>query len=83
MNIDKAMLETIELMERHKDQWRDDLHVKGFSIDHMHSMKARWSDDMSDTKKCRWLGWMQAVVCVCLHPTVDLDTVKEINMRNK
>lgn len=81
MDINGAKDELISFCMDHKDHWQDQ-GVPGFGYRHILDMNDRWSDSMSDTKKCRWLGWMQAVACVSLPGHFDLETMKQMNKRH-
>lgn len=50
------------------------------TLAHIEDMWTRWSDEMSPTKKCRWLGWMQATVVAMAYPHVTLELFKQVNM---
>lgn len=79
MNVDKAAQLTFNVARLQKKNWRDPP-CRELSFDHIQSMIIRWSDDMSETKKCRWLGWMQATVVAMTHPYTSLETMKNINL---
>ena len=78
MNIDKAARLTMNVAILQKNNWRDHS-CKEMSFNHVEEMWKRWSDKMSDTKKCRWLGWMQATVVAMTYPYTSLETMKQIN----
>lgn len=78
MNIDKAAELTLNVARLQKNNWKEPP-CPELSFDHMENMMSRWSDDMSDTKKCRWLGWMQATLVAMTYPYTDLEVMKMIN----
>lgn len=49
------------------------------SFEHLAHMWHQWSDDMSDGKKHRWLGWMQATIIAMTYPNANLLGMKMIN----
>lgn len=78
MNVDRAMLKTFELAIINSKFWKESP-CPQMSFGHIHSMVDRWSPDMSEDKKNRWLGWMQATVVAMTYPHSSLDDMKEIN----
>lgn len=81
MDLDRAMRQTIMLAENSKTPWVPK-GVPELSFVHIADMRDRWErdiDKMSDTKKSRWLGWMQAAVVANLYPVVTLEDMKQIN----
>lgn len=84
MNIRKAIDETMILARNGGDTSESYKGViESLSFNHICEMYERIKEDktMSDTKLCRWLGWMQAAVVSWGLWT--LDDMKNINMRNK
>lgn len=82
MNVRKAIDETMELARNGADH-SDLYHVPdSSSFQHVCDMYNTINSDqtMSDTKLCRWLGWMQASVVSWGLWT--LEDMKEINKRN-
>jgi hypothetical protein len=78
MNYDDAARMTHNVAYLQRNNWRK-APCPEMTFDHLVSMMDRWSDDMSDTKKCRWLGWMQATVVAMTYPYTSLETMKAIN----
>ena len=78
MDIDEAARLTYNVATLQRMNWREPP-CPEMSYDHIASMWVRWSDDMSDTKKCRWLGWMQATIVAMTFPFTSLETMKNIN----
>lgn len=80
MNVDKAAEATYNLAVTLKSSW--DYHpAPEMSFEHLENMWSRWDISMSETKKCRWLGWMQGAMVAMLYPSVSLETMKDINKR--
>lgn len=79
MNIEAAALKTLELalQEAVRGPLRE---TPGLSLAHVEDMWARWPHDGSATKRCRWLGWMQAAVVAMTDGRVGLDEMKAINL---
>lgn len=79
MNIEAAALKTLELAleEAVKGPLRE---IPGLSLKHVEDMWARWPHDGSATKRCRWLGWMQAAVVAMTEGRVGLEEMKAINL---
>jgi hypothetical protein len=79
MNIEAAALKTLKLAHTHAAQGplRE---IPGLSLSHMEDMWARWPVDGSRTKRCRWLGWMQAAVVAMTDGRVGLEDMKVINL---
>lgn len=79
MNIEAAALKTLELAleEAVKGPLRE---TPGLSLAHVEDMWARWPHDGSATKRCRWLGWMQAAVVAMTDGRVGLEEMKAINL---
>jgi hypothetical protein len=79
MNIEAAALKTLELAleEAVKGPLRE---TPGLSLAHVEDMWARWPHDGSATKRCRWLGWMQATVVAMTEGRVGLEEMKAINL---
>ncbi len=79
MNIHQAIQDTMELA--HKSQISN-YPVPDLSYDHICFMHERidLNKGWSDTKLCRWLGWMQAAVVSW--GVYTLEDMKQINMRN-
>lgn len=78
MNYDKAAILTRNVASLQQKNWRD-APCPEMTFGHIEGMMDRWSDEMSATKKCRWLGWMQATVVAMTYPYTSLDTMKQIN----
>ena len=78
MDYDKAARQTRNVAYIQRKNWRDPP-CPEMSFEHIDDMMHRWSNEMSDTKKCRWLGWMQATVVAMTYPYTSLDTMKELN----
>jgi len=81
MNIDRAGQLTRNVAFQQKNNWRE-APCKEMTYEHIEDMWFRWSRDsksMSDTKKCRWLGWMQATIVAATYPYTDLEVMKNIN----
>ncbi len=80
MSIDAAAARTYEIAEHlHKlGQWRTS-DCPEMSFEHLAHMWHQWSDDMSDGKKHRWLGWMQATIIAMTYPNANLLGMKMIN----
>jgi hypothetical protein len=51
----------------------------GLTFAHIEDMWARWPHGGSETKRCRWLGWMQASVVAMTDGRIGLDEMKAIN----
>lgn len=79
MNIRKAIDETMELAHNGANVGSI---CPELGYDHLCSMHKRIKADltMSDTKLCRWLGWMQAAIVSWGQWT--LEDMKAINQRN-
>ena len=79
MNIEAAALKTLELalQEAVRGPLRE---TPGLSLAHVEDMWARWPHDGSATKRCRWLGWMQAAVVAMTDGRVGLEEMKAINL---
>lgn len=78
MNIRQAIYDTMQLA--HKSQISA-YPIPDLSYDHLCEMYEKTDlESMSDTKLCRWLGWMQAAVVSW--GVYTLDHMKEINKRN-
>ncbi len=80
MSIDAAAARTYEVAEHLQRQghWRaSDCPEMAFA--HIMGMWDQWSDDMSDEKKCRWLGWMQATIVAMTYPKANLLGMKMLN----
>lgn len=80
MNVDGAAKETMELAERLAPYWRKD-HAPEMSLEHLRGMMDRWSPELSETKRCRWLGWMQATVVAMTAPHCTLEDMKQISKK--
>lgn len=81
MNQNKAFTETLNLAhERGMDKLTWDDTSKDLSYAHLEDMATRITDDFSESKLGRWLGWAQAAVVAAGIAT--LDEMKEINLRN-
>ncbi len=79
MDVDKAAKMTYELAQQYQPYWTSgSCYEMGGS--HLDSMMKKWNDNMSYGKKCRWLGWMQAMVVQALYPKVTMQTMREINI---
>ena len=52
----------------------------GLDLSHLRSMHGRITDDFSEAKLGRWLGWAQCAL-VAANVGVTLDDVKDINRR--
>lgn len=78
MDIEAAARMTLDLAREHarKGPLRE---IPGLSLDHVEDMMARWPADGSPTKRCRWLGWMQASVVAMTEGRATLEDMKEIN----
>lgn len=81
MNIIGAAHDTLALASRHGlDNMSSDKPDADYS--HLVDMLVQMEQGaMSDTKMCRWLGWMQACV-YCMGENITLEDLKEINRRN-
>jgi hypothetical protein len=79
MNIEAAALKTLELAleEANKGSLRE---IPGLNLTHVEDMWARWPHDGSPTKRCRWLGWMQAAVVAMTEGRVGLEDMKAIKL---
>jgi hypothetical protein len=79
MDIRKAIDETMEFAEKLTESRHCPYDL---SKEHLREMHAKITSDMSmsDTKLCRWLGWMQAAIVSW--GVADLNDMKAINMRN-
>lgn len=79
MNIEAAALKTLELVlqESTKGPLRE---TPGLTLAHVEDMWARWPHDGSPTKRCRWLGWMQAAVVAMTEGRIGLEQMKAINL---
>jgi hypothetical protein len=79
MNIEAAALKTLELalQEVAKGPLRE---TPGLTLAHVEDMWARWPHSGSSTKRCRWLGWMQAAVVAMTEGRVGLEEMKAINL---
>ena len=78
MDINKAALLTWNVAYLQMNNWREPpCHEMSFA--HIESMWLRWPTLTSDTKKCRWLGWMQATIVAMTFPHVGLEVMKNIN----
>lgn len=78
MDIDAAARMTLELA-REQARTGPLKEIPGLSLAHVEDMMARWPVDGSPTKRCRWLGWMQAAVVAMTEGRVGLDHMKAIN----
>lgn len=76
MNQQEAARETLR---QAKEVWPNNPIVKdhSFSLEHLEYMMDRMFEGMSDAKRGRWLGWMQAVVVA--QTVLNLDDMKRIN----
>jgi hypothetical protein len=79
MNIEAAALKTLKLAHTHAAQGRV-REIPGLSLSHVEDMWARWPVDGSPTKRCRWLGWMQAAVVAMTEGRASLEEMKAINL---
>ena len=79
MNIEAAALKTLEIAraEAARGPLRE---TPGLSLAHVEDMWARWPHQGSATKRCRWLGWMQAAVVAMTEGRVGLEEMKAINL---
>lgn len=79
MNIEAAALKTLEIAraEAARGPLRE---TPGLSLAHVEDMLARWPHQGSATKRCRWLGWMQAAVVSMTDGRVGLEEMKAINL---
>lgn len=79
MNIEKAALKTLEIAQAAAEEGplRE---TPGLTFAHIQDMWARWPHDGSPTKRCRWLGWMQAAVVAMTEGRVGLEEMKAINL---
>jgi hypothetical protein len=79
MNIEAAALKTLEIAraEAARGPLRE---TPGLSLTHVEDMWARWPHQGSATKRCRWLGWMQAAVVAMTDGRVGLEEMKAINL---
>ena len=79
MNIEAAALKTLEIAraEAARGPLRE---TAGLSLAHVEDMWARWPHQGSATKRCRWLGWMQAAVVAMTDGRVGLEAMKAINL---
>jgi hypothetical protein len=78
MDYDRAAQLTRNVAFMQRENWRH-APCPEMTFEHIESMFSRWSDEMSATKKCRWLGWMQATVVLMTYPFTSLETMKNIN----
>lgn len=81
MNILKAAQRTANVAHLQRRNWRDAV-CPELSYDHIIEMNMEMQSGqtiMSDTKLCRWLGWMQATVVAQTYPYTDLSVMKLIN----
>lgn len=81
MNIRQAIEDTMELAK--SSSVRDaKCKIHDLSFDHLANMHERidLNRDWSDTKLCRWLGYMQAAIVSWGEFT--LEDMKQINLRN-
>lgn len=79
MNYRAALKTTRNIAYLQRNNWRD-APCTEMSFGHIEKMMDRInSEDMSDTKLCRWLGWMQATVVSMTYPYTSLETMKNIN----
>lgn len=81
MNIRQAVEDTMQLAHERVNAAAHSC-VKELSYDHLCEMHEAidLNRSMSDTKLCRWLGWMQAAIVSW--GTATLDDMKNINKRN-
>jgi hypothetical protein len=79
VNIEAAALRTLEIARANAEAWRADA-TPDMSLAHLESMWARWPHEGSPTKRCRWLGWMQATVVAMAGPAVTLEDMKRVNL---
>ena len=79
MNIEKAALKTLEVARAAAAEGplRE---TPGLSLSHVEDMWARWPHNGSPTKRCRWLGWLQAAVVAMTEGRVGLEEMKAINL---
>lgn len=79
MNIEAAALKTLEIAraEAARGPLRE---TPGLSLAHVEDMWGRWPHQGSATKRCRWLGWMQAAVVAMTEGRVGLEEMKAINL---
>ena len=79
MDIEKAALRTLEVARAAAAEGplRE---TPGLSLSHVEDMWARWPHTGSATKRCRWLGWMQAAVVAMTDGRVGLEEMKAINL---
>lgn len=79
MNIEKAALRTLEIARAAAAEGplRE---TPGLSLAHVEDMWARWPHQGSATKRCRWLGWLQAAVVAMTDGRVGLEEMKAINL---
>lgn len=78
MDIESAARKTIDLARKHA-YLAAAYKVPGLTLSHIEDMWARWPIDGSETKRCRWLGWMQACVVAMTEGVVTLEDMKAIN----
>ena len=79
MNIEAAALKTLEIA-RTAAAGGPLRATPGLSLAHVEDMWARWPHSGSATKRCRWLGWMQAAVVAMTEGRVGLEEMKAINL---
>lgn len=79
MNVRQAIEDTMILAQQSQIE---DYLISDLSYTHLQEMhqKIRDNPDWSETKLCRWLGWMQATVVSW--GVFSLEDMKFINMRN-
>lgn len=79
MDYDRALQLTFNIAYLQRGNWRRPP-CPELSFEHIALMASRVDcEEMSDTKKCRWLGWMQATVVAMTYPYTSLETMKNLN----
>lgn len=79
MNIQQAIEDTMILADQSQVS---SYPIFDLSYEHIRSMHERihLNPEWSDTKLCRWLGWMQAAIVSW--GVYTLEDMKQINLRN-
>lgn len=80
MNQRQAFKETLEAMDARLIVARTYQLLPELSPQHLHDMYERLTDDMSDAKLGRWLGWAQCAV-VAMDIGFTLEDMKAINQK--
>lgn len=78
-DFDRAEELTYGLALDHEDNWKDTA-VPTCDFVHLKNMHKNWDFNMSDIKKCQWLGWMQGIIVAGTYPYTNLEMFKQINL---